>query len=315
MMDNTDFLSIAINESFIRYALFDQSGNLKIRKSTKTPTDNVDNFLKKIYEIVNDNAKTIYGIGLSVPGQVDQANGVIYQGGSLPMLHGLSLGHIISARYDLPVAMESTGICAVIAAQWRGNLQNISAGCVIVLDDGVSSGIILNDHILSGAHLQAGEIGMLISNPHVEDYQPENIMFNACSATKMVHTIGSALELTDPNDDTKVFKAIENGDANARELFNAYCRNVAYMIINVQAVLDLSKYVIGGSISNQSILVPEINHQLQVIRDTIPLLKETLQMPVVETASLKRDTELYGAYYNALKHFDFSEIKSATPKS
>lgn len=306
MMDNTDFLSIAIDESFIRYALFDQSGNLKIKKSISTPTDGVDNFLKKIYGIVSDNVKAVYGIGLSVPGQVDQKNGVIYQGGSLPMLHGLSLGKIISARYELPVFMESTGICAVIASQWQGNLQNVDNGCAIILDSGVSSGIVLNNKILSGSHLQAGEVGMLISNPEVENYRPENIMFNACSATKMVHSIGTRLELVDPNDDTKVFKAIENGDSNARELFNAYCRNVAYMITNIQAVLDLSKYVIGGSISNQSILVPEINHQLQVIRETIPLLKETLQTPTVETSNLKQDTELYGAYYNAIQHWKFT---------
>ena len=309
-MDNTDYLSIAISESFIRYALFDQSGNLKIKKRVSTPTDNIDNFLKQIYEIVNDHIKSIYGIGLSVPGQVDQKNGVIYQGGSLPMLHGLSLGRILATRYELPVAMESAGFCVAIAAKWTGNLKDVSNGASIILDDGVSSGLILNHQIFPGSHLQAGGIGMMISNSNIEQYQSEDVMFNACSAKKMVHAIGTALELPDPDDDIKVFKAIENGDANAREMFNSYCRNVAYMIANVQAVLDLSKYVISGRISTQSILVPEINHQLQIIRETIPLLKETLQNPVIETSIFKQDTDLYGAYYNALNQLDLAHHKN-----
>jgi predicted NBD/HSP70 family sugar kinase len=301
MMDNTDYLSISINDSFIRYALFDESGNLKVKKRISTPTDNIDNFLKKIYEIVNENQKSIYGIGLSVPGQVDQASGVIYHGGSVPMLHGLSLGKIISGRYDLPVAMENTGVCSAIAAQWTGNLKDVKNGAVFVLGDGVTSGIILNHQLFSGAHLQAGGIGMMLGDANVEEHQPQDLMFNACSATKMVRAIGTTLELAEPNDETKVFKAIENGDANARELFNAYCRNVAYMIANVQAVLDLDKYVISGGISTQSILVPEINHQLQIIHDSVPLLKEALHMPTIETSTFKQDTDLYGAYYYALE--------------
>ncbi|MCC3237951.1 ROK family protein, partial [Pediococcus acidilactici] len=82
MMNNTEQLSIAVNESAIRYALFSDQGELKVRKSVPTPTDNIDNFLKAIYHIVEENQKNIYGIGISVPGQVDQADGIIYQGGS-----------------------------------------------------------------------------------------------------------------------------------------------------------------------------------------------------------------------------------------
>lgn len=306
-MNNTNYLSIAISASFIRYALFDESGSLKVKKQVPTPTDSVENFLKQIYEIVTDHLKSIYGIGLSVPGQVDQKDGVIYQGGSLPMLHGLSLGKILATRYELPVSMESTGFCVTLASQWNGNLKGVTNGATIALDDGVSSGLVLNHQIFSGSHLQAGGIGMIIANPTVENHQPEDIMFNACSASKMINTIGSALELSDPNDDIKVFKAIENGDANAREMFNAYCRNVAYMIVNTQAVLDLNKYVISGRISNQSILVPEINHQIQIIRETIPALKEMLEMPVIETSIFKQDTDLFGAFYNALDHLDFTQ--------
>lgn len=309
MMNNTEQLSIAVNESAIRYALFSDQGELKVRKSVPTPTDNIDNFLKAIYHIVEENQKNIYGIGISVPGQVDQADGIIYQGGSLPLLHGLSLGKIIAARYDLPVAMQSVGICVATAAHWNGNLRNIHNGAALILDDGVGAGIILNDRIFTGNHLEAGALGMILANPQTDDPSPSQIMFNACSATKMVQKIGNVLQLSDPNDDTKVFKAIENGEANARELFNEYCRNVAYMIANTQAVLDLNKYVICGRISTQSILVPEINHQLQVIRDSFSLLKETLHMPNVETSVFKQDTDLYGAYYFALSQFDFKKLQ------
>lgn len=57
MMNNTEQLSIAVNESAIRYALFSDQGELKVRKSVPTPTDNIDNFLKAIYHIVEENQK------------------------------------------------------------------------------------------------------------------------------------------------------------------------------------------------------------------------------------------------------------------
>ncbi|GEP19655.1 ROK family protein [Pediococcus argentinicus] len=299
-----DYLSIDIGGTFTKYALIDHSGNLKVKSKFATPNSDVQEFLKAIYQVIDDNIDSIRGIAFSIPGRIDKDDQTIYFGGALPMLHGLSLGRIIQSKYNLPVSMENDGKCAALAELWLGNLQGVENGAALVLGTAVGGGIILKGKLWSGTHFQGGELSFMLTQVDNRSDAENNIMLNAGSAVKMVNTIGDKLELSDPTDGLRVFKAIENDDPIARPIFEEYCRRIAYIITNTQAVLDLTNYVIGGGISNESILVPEINHQIQIIRDENPLLRDTLQKPTVETAKFKNDANLFGALYSLLVDLD-----------
>lgn len=303
-----DYLSIDIGATYTKYALIDHGGNLKVKSQFNTPRDSVDTFLKKIYDVINEVLPNIKGVAFSVPGRIDQKAQIIYHGGALPMLHGLSLSKIINHRYDLPVGMENSGKSAALAELWLGNLKGIHNGAAIILGNAVDGGIILNDQLWHGSNAQGGNLSFMLSQINGEPENPDNLMFSAASAVKMINGIAEKLDFADRNDGMRVFKAIQNGEPVARELFEQYCRRIAYMIVNIQAVLDLSRFVIGGGISSESILVPEIKHQLQLLRDENSLLRKTVAVPEILTARFKSDANLYGALYNLLSRLNDKEL-------
>ncbi|MCV3323232.1 ROK family protein [Pediococcus ethanolidurans] len=303
-----DYLSIDIGATYTKYALIDHSGSLKVKSQFSTPRDSVDNFLKKLYSVINEVLPNIKGVAFSVPGRIDQKEQIIYHGGSLPMLHGLSLSKIISSRYNLPVSMENSGKAGALAEFWLGNLKDIKNGAAIILGTAVDGGIILNGHLWHGTNAQGGDLSFMLSQINGAPEDPENLMFTSGSAIKMIDKIATALEFPDRTDGMRVFKAIENGEPTARKIFDQYCRRIAYMIVNIQAVLDLSRYVIGGGISSESILVPEIKHQLQLLRDENTLLRKTLNAPEILMAHFKSDANLYGALYNLLLQLDDEDL-------
>ncbi|AMV60219.1 Sugar kinase and transcription regulator [Pediococcus damnosus] len=303
-----DYLSIDIGATYTKYALIDHSGNLKIKSQFTTPRDNVNNFLKKIYAVINEVLPNIKGVAFSVPGKIDQKEQIIYYGGSLPMLHGLSLSKIISSRYELPVSMENSGNSAALAELWLGNLKDIKNGAAIILGNSVEGGIVLNGELWHGSNIQGGELGFMLSQINGPAEDPNNLMFTAGSAVQMIDDIATALDFNDRTDGMRVFKAIQNGDEQARHIFEQYCRRIAYIILNIQSILDLSRFVIGGGISSESILVPEIKHQLQLLFDENSLLRKSLSAPEILTASFKSDATLYGALYNLLLQLNDEEL-------
>ncbi len=83
--------------------------------------------------------------------------------------------------------------------------------------------------------------------------------FNA-SAVRMVKTIGEYLGLSDPLDGEEVFKSIISGNDFANQVFINYCDSIAELINNIQCTLELEKYVIGGGISTNKILIEGIEN-------------------------------------------------------
>lgn len=83
-------------------------------------------------------------------------------------------------------------------------------------------------------------------------------------------------------------------------IFKLYCRNVAIMIINIQTVINASKFVIGGGISNQPILIEEINNQLAKILEINPMIGKQMIPPKIVAAKHGNDSNLYGALYSLL---------------
>jgi beta-glucoside kinase len=98
------------------------------------------------------------------------------------------------------------------------------------------------------------------------------------------------------------FKLIEEGDRTVRTIFQAYCRNIATQIINLQAILDPEKFVIGGGISENPILVITIREELEKLyMDSI----YNFVRADIEQSKLGNGANLLGAIYNYKQSYHF----------
>ncbi|MQS75559.1 ROK family protein [Lactobacillus halodurans] len=299
------YLVFDIGGTAIKFGLIDHSGKLIEKNSVKTPQNYYD-FVNLVQSILDRYNNKIRGIAFSVPGRIDHDKDMIFGGGSLPFLDKKSFNNMFEV--SVPISVENDGKSAALSELWLGNLKNINNGASIVLGTGVGSGIIMNHHLVYGANYQAGEISFMLNDN-------ANITYNSLegslgSAVKMVNEIAEKLNLPDKNDGIKVFNEINNDNKLALRVFKRYCHNIALLIHNIQSVLDLDRYTIGGGISAQKIVTETINSEFDNIRNSLPIIKTTLKRPEIVESKFKNDANLYGAlYYWLLKADNVNQLQ------
>lgn len=302
-----NYLSIDIGGTNLKYGLIDHSGKLVEHDQVSTPTEK-DEFFKAFNGIVRKYHQDIFGVAVSVPGKVDSTSGTVYFGGSLPFLHGINFKELIQSEFGpLPVGVENDGKAAALAEQWLGVLKDIPNAAAVILGTGVGGGIIVNHQLLSGSHFQAGELSFMVN-----DYRASNddrLVGLNTSAVEMIKKIATVLELPDLKDGKAVFEKISQGNEQAVTIFKAYCRRVALLILNVQSVVDLTTYAIGGGISSQPLVITTINEEYDKMVAEMPLIQQMLTRPEIKKAQFENSANLYGALYGLLQRLDDQQYK------
>lgn len=283
------FLAFDIGGTKLKYALIDQNGRLLQRHSEATITSSRIAFIARLKQIIAS-YDAITGIGISVPGKVDQ-NQVIHFGGSLPFLDGLSFRDELGL--SIAVNVENDAKAATLAELWQGSLQDTANGAMLVLGTAIGSGIVLNHQLVYGSHQQAGEISFM-SNGH---FDKANLMGGQASAVRLIQTIAAHHRFENLNDGAKAFQLINGCDEFASKQFNRFCQEVALAIHNMQTVIDVDRYVIGGGISKQPIVTTGIRRAYDQMRMAHPFVADTLVQPVITTSTFHNDANLYGAVY------------------
>lgn len=295
-----NYLTIDVGGTHIKYAIMTDEGEILSHGRVPTPHDNVESFLTSIDSIVAQEVDNVSGLAFSVPGKVDTEEGVIYFGGALQYLDGLEIKRILSEKYRLPVSVQNDAKAAALAELWQGSLKGIKDAAVLVLGTGVGGGIILDGKLRLGPHFQAGELSLSILDANKDGF--EKVVGYSGSAVRMVSQVNEALGNEDKTNGFLAFEAINQKDAVAYPIFQGYCRQIAYLILNIQAVCDLTTYAIGGGISSQPILIAEINHQLELFLDSNPIMKLNVPPLDVVQAKFNNDANLYGALFTLLSN-------------
>lgn len=294
------YLSIDIGGTNLKYALIDEKGHILEKDRVKTDAKNLTAFMENMYEVIDSYQDQFEGIAICAPGKIDTENKIIYFGGALKFLDGLNLQEALGDKYNVPISVENDGKAAALSEQWLGELRGVDTGVAITLGTGVGGGVVVNNHLLHGWTFQAGELSWMITNSGIGTNNKAAYTGDNCSAVNMVKKVNLALGNKDLDDGLTAFEAINNGDLRALAIFKRYCRNVAIMIINIQTVINASKFVIGGGISNQRILIEEINNQLAKILEINPMIGKQMIPPKIVAAKHGNDSNLYGALYSLL---------------
>ncbi|OSP84437.1 hypothetical protein B9J76_08285 [Lacticaseibacillus paracasei] len=305
------YLSIDVGGTNIKFGILDRAGHIMEHHKTETPNICLDEFSAEINRIIDKYQNRVRGIAFSVPGKVDTSIGIVYHGGSLPFLDGLNFKKRFATKNELPIAVENDGKSAALAELWLGNLKQVNSGVAVVLGTGVGGGIVLNGKLLYGEHLQAGELSLMINNSDQEDLSRSLSGFNL-SSVAMIRQAGQKLGLGDPQDGRAVFDYINRHDALVWPIFKGYTQRLARLLITLQGVLDVDRFVIGGGISAQSIVTQSVNNELQILLDSNPLLAAYLNNFDVKQAHFANDANLYGALYSFLLQIDEERLSHKT---
>jgi len=98
-------------------------------------------------------------IGISTPGSINPATGVIKNATHLRCLNGHPLRSDLKSALSTDVLLANDANCLTLAESKLGAGKNYDIVMGLILDNGIGAGIVAHGHLLEGAHGIAGEWG------------------------------------------------------------------------------------------------------------------------------------------------------------
>ena len=292
------YLVLDVGGTAIKYALMTEKLEFLEKGKIKTPRDSIENFIDNIGNIYDKYKNDIEGMALSIPGILDSDTGYMYTGGSLEYNTDKNMLKMLGERCKTKIAIENDGKCAALAELWKGNLQECENGVVILLGTGVGGGIIKDKKLYKGKHFFAGEFSFIAGNINVMSNNDKEWWGSLNGLDGLLDDFVKVKNLNrNEIDGIKFFEYANNDDKDALEILNKFTYKTALAIINLQCILDADKYLIGGGISEQDILIKYIKKNID---DYHSQFEYFVPKPVVDRCKFRNDSNLIGALYNFL---------------
>lgn len=289
------YLTIDIGGTHIKYALMTDQADILDSGITTTLYD-LDKFLQQILSIIKSYKHKIEGVAMSCPGTIDVSTGLVTHAGQLTFLNNTNLIDFVKDQTDLPATVMNDAKSAVLAELWKGNLKGVENGLLLTLGSGLGGGLIINGELYLGSSSQAGEVSFMMSDP--SDFTMKNSIGSFASAVQFINQAADLLKLPNKNDGKTVFNAIKNDiNTEVTQLFKDYCLRIAYLIHNIQMLLNMTHVVIGGGISKQPILIREINQQYHFLHQQNNIISSQFDEVVINHCAFHNDSNLIGALF------------------
>lgn len=287
-------ICIDVGGSSIKYGLIDNEINLYEKDSIKTPLDSLESYINCLCSIYEKFKEQAYGIALSVPGVIDSKNGICITGGHLKYIDNFNIVKVLNERCGVPISVMNDAKCAALAEVKWGALSDCNDGIVMVFGTGIGGAIVKDKKIHEGKHFSAGEFSSIVLNNEFDGY--ENQWFNVNGNIRLIKLVAKAKHIDENSiNGYDIFEMANNGDEIVLKVIDKFTRSIANMIMNLQLIYDPDKFVIGGGISKQPILLEYINKNLDFYNSISDFI---IPKADVCTCKFYNDSNLIGAYGN-----------------
>jgi glucokinase len=184
-------------------------------------------------------------VGISAPGPLDAARGVILDPPNLPDWHEIPLSQSVTDATGLPVVLERDTKVALLA-EWRhGAARDAQNAIYLTVSTGIGAALVINGQLVDGASGTAGEAGHLtvdLDGPECGDGAPGHLEAIA-SGSALARQAGAS-------DARAVFAAADAGDPVAARLVERAWRAIAATCAGLVNLLNPEVIVLGGSIAD-----------------------------------------------------------------
>ncbi len=233
----------------------------------------------------------ILGIGLGLPGPVDEKNGIVHFFPNLPGWKEVKLKKILNKRLRLPVFLDNDAKLMTLAEYKLGAARGFKNSLCITLGTGVGGGLIIGNSLYRGKNNASAEIGHIAIN---EKGPRCNCGGRACleayignskimqEASKLFRRDVSLEELSD---------LAKRQNKQALRIWSKVARRLGLALAGVVNLLNLDAIIIGGGVANAGKIL------LDRVKRTINEQAMSVQAKQVKIfkAKLSNDAGLIGA--------------------
>jgi glucokinase len=176
----------------------------------------------------------VVGIGIGVPGLVDEENGIVHNVQNIPSWREVHLKQHLASRFDKPVYLTNDANAFAIGEKMYGQGQPYANLVGLALGTGLGGGIIINHQLYSGALSSAGEFGSVpYLDKTLEDY---------CSGKFFVQRTGQTGAVWHTR--------AEQGDAEALAIYTEFGWHLGQALHIILYALAPQAIFLGGSVSS-----------------------------------------------------------------
>lgn len=250
-------LDIRAEETIL--ALSDFNNRLIARLSFETANDSGAFLLKMGKEITKLRAKhndfiEFAGIGVSLPGLVDNHNGTFLISVVLPW-RDVPVVQLLGKATSLPVVIDNSARCAALAEIWHGKAQyaHVRNLLYVGVSTGLACGVVIDGGLYRGGNNTAGQFGHIsiaLDGPECRCGQRGcwDLYASDKATLARYHKLRSALGKRQMTM-RKLMELVDSGDHAATEAVRETARYLGIGITGLINGLDPEIVVIGGEIT------------------------------------------------------------------
>lgn len=305
---------IDIGGTMIKGALFTEQAELIKKFETPSfPDKKYDEFINNIVSFIKGmSSENIKALAIGIAGLIDSPRNMLIESPNLPLLKNLPLKSLLADKLNIPVFIENDANIAALGELSAGEGKTVDNFLLLTLGTGLGAGLIMNRQLVTGETGKGGEFGHIIVQPDGETCGcgKKGCLEAYASGSAMVRMAKTALKqdrksllmgLYHQNPDSitpkDIYTAAENNDDLAQEIFKTTAKYLAIGISNVNNLLDIHTFIIGGGVSKASHIFAEGLLQ-QVQENVFEISRDKISIRI---SRLGNDAGILGAGYLAWK--------------
>lgn len=265
-------ISIGVHQTVC--GVSDFNGRILNQRTVRTDSDGPQ-FLATLGEEIAAQLKANFrrgrlaGVGVSVPGLVDRADGCLVRSPNLGW-SDVPIASILESKLDLPVHVENDANAAALSELWYGPMEVWSAHCLlfVLIVEGIGTGLILNGEVYVGSRIGMGGFGHIPLSPTGPLCSCGSVgcweALASDEATLARFAASNQRSGRRPASLHELIALAQSGDASARRELIASASYTGRAIKGLSHGLAPDIVVIGGQITaGWSIIEPFLRNELQ----------------------------------------------------
>ena len=284
-------LAVDIDGTYLSYACIDEFMNIERRGKIFTPQEGREALIEaigRIFEAVGD----AEGIAVSMPGIIDSEKGYCAMGGALRYNDDFYFRDALYERCRTKIHIENNAKCAAMAEAAVGSLMDSEDGFVLIFSTMIGGACIRDHRLYKGKHFAAGEVSYIILNSS-NKLDDENLWGRSFGIPKFLQRYSEIKKMDiETVDLLTIFDEVNRGEPDAQDCLDWYTHEIAVRIFNIQTVLDVEKFSIGGELARFPAFMESLRVNLKLLYRECPF-----KLPQAElvTSKFYHDANLIGA--------------------
>ncbi len=259
-----------------------------------TVLEQIVKFIAELIGKAKELSIPILGIGISVPGMVNDSKGLVINAPTLNWIN-CPLGADLEKAFPYPICVENDVNLAALGEFGYGAGKGSANFILVYLGEGLGAGVIINNELYRGSHQGAAEVGYMVPNVNEvqRNYQTgpgayENLLTGRALRNMAQNQFGKNCSAQE------IFIAADQREPWAVSIIQEFIKNLAMLLINVSVMIDPDVIILTGGLTKSAhIFYNQVN---QLVKDTKVVTTDI----VVSQIGIK--ASLLGSTLNILSH-------------